>query len=167
MSYQILFGFFGGMVVALLGVFLESLMNRIGIPDPWSAMISTILSGIGSVAFMYLLDKIDLFNTKREMRRQRIEEIFKLRSEQIREDCQFFSRAVAEKLKSQWQAFDIMCVELNGAIGSENAGSMASVMQRMAEHFKVSLPYSDDQSFINFIYSQEIIRIDRSTVGSF
>ncbi len=155
----------GGTVVALLGVFLESLMNRIGIPDPWSAMISTILSGIGSAAFMYLLDKIDLFNTKREMRRKRIEEIFKLRNEQIREDCKFFSRAVADKLKKQRETFDAMCVELNSAIGSEDAESMATVMQRMAAHFKVSLPYSDDQSFINFIRSQEVIRIDRSTVG--
>lgn len=154
----------GGAVLALLGVFLEGLMNRIGIPDPWSAVVSTILSGIGSAVFMYLLDRVDLFNTKSEKRQRRIQEVFKLRQEQLHDDGKFFTNAVARKLKSQREKFDKLCLSVEEALGNKDTSALADVMQKMAAYFKVALPYSDDKSFVDFVRSQEVIRINRATV---
>ena len=66
----------GGSVIAISGVALESLLNKIGIGEPWSVVLSTMLSGIASALFMYILNKADLFSTKAEKRYERVKEIF-------------------------------------------------------------------------------------------
>lgn len=45
----------GGSVIAIAGIGIESLLNKIGIGEPWSIVLSTMLSGIASALFMYLL----------------------------------------------------------------------------------------------------------------
>ena len=52
----------GGSVIAIAGIGLESLINKIGIGEPWSVVLSTMLSGIASALFMYLLNKADIFS---------------------------------------------------------------------------------------------------------
>ena len=65
----------GGSVLAISGVAVESLLNKIGIGEPWSVVLATMISGIASALFMYVLDKADIFSTKAENRRDRIIEI--------------------------------------------------------------------------------------------
>ena len=56
----------GGSVIGIAGLTIGSILNKIGIGEPWSDIISTILSGIASALFMYMLDKVDLFSVKAE-----------------------------------------------------------------------------------------------------
>lgn len=67
----------GGGVIAICGIGLESLMNKLSILEPWSIVLSTMLSGIASVIFMTMLDKMDLFNAKAEKRQKRIDDILR------------------------------------------------------------------------------------------
>ena len=75
----------GGSVLAISGVAVESLLNKIGIGEPWSVVLATMISGIASALFMYVLDKADIFSTKAENRRDRIIEIFDERIKDINE----------------------------------------------------------------------------------
>ena len=50
----------GGSVIAICGIGIEALLNKIGVTEPWSVILSTMLSGIASTMFMFLLDKIDI-----------------------------------------------------------------------------------------------------------
>ena len=64
-----------------------------------------MLSGIASTLFMLLLDQIDLFSVKAEKRRQRIEEIFDERIQDIKNATQTFNTAAIEALQTQKQQF--------------------------------------------------------------
>ena len=96
----------GGSVIAISGVALESLLNKIGIGDPWSVVLSTMLSGIASALFMYILNKADLFSTKAERRYERVKEIFDERIKDVQEATELFDRVALETMKEQRLQFE-------------------------------------------------------------
>ncbi|WP_319540974.1 hypothetical protein [uncultured Pseudodesulfovibrio sp.] len=63
---------------ALAGIGIESMLNSMGLGEPWSIIVASILSTVLTTLVMYSLDKIDLFGLKKSMRRARISEALEL-----------------------------------------------------------------------------------------
>ena len=63
---------------ALAGIGIESYLNTLGIGEPWSIILASVLSTVVAALVMYLLDKMDLFSLKRNLRNSRIREALEL-----------------------------------------------------------------------------------------
>lgn len=135
----------GGSVIAISGVALESLLNKIGIGEPWSVVLSTMLSGIASALFMYILNKADLFSTKAEKRYERVKEIFDERIKDVQEATELFDRVALETMKEQRLQFESIQEEINTGL------------YKLADFMKVDLPYSNTKEFCDYMDSEEVL----------
>lgn len=145
----------GGSVIAISGIAIESLLNKIGIGEPWSVVLSTMLSGIASALFMYVLDKADIFSVKAEKRRDRIIEIFDERIKDINEAAESFNIVAIETFKRQREQFEEINAEIDEGIKSNNIISINDGLYRMAEYMKVALPYSNTDEFCDYMDSED------------
>ncbi|EPO3029604.1 hypothetical protein ACT7T5_003385 [Vibrio cholerae] len=80
-------------IFASIGI--ESWLNSMGIGEPWSIIISSVLTAVLIALVMYLLDKVDLFGLKEEARLNRIDEILSLRVEEAKDDMFSMVRALS------------------------------------------------------------------------
>ena len=137
----------GGGIISICGVGIEALLNKIAIPDPWSVMISTILSGIASSLFMLLLDKLDLFNTKAEARHKRIEEIFNERINDIKKAEETYNNAALETMRTQELEFFKLRNQIWNGLESNNINAISDGAFKLASFMKVELGYTNLQEF--------------------
>lgn len=147
----------GGSVIAISGVALESLLNKIGIGDPWSVVLSTMLSGIASALFMYILNKADLFSTKAERRYERVKEIFDERIKDVQEATELFDRVALETMKEQRLQFESIQEEINTGLESNDIASINTGLYKLADFMKVDLPYSNTKEFCDYMDSEEVL----------
>ena len=147
----------GGSVIAISGVALESLLNKIGIGDPWSVVLSTMLSGIASALFMYILNKADLFSTKAEKRYERVKEIFDERIKDVQEATELFDRVALETMKEQRLQFESIQEEINTGLESNDIDSINTGLYKLADFMKVDLPYSNTKEFCDYMDSEEVL----------
>lgn len=149
----------GGSVIAIAGVGLEILLNKMAIPDPYSSVISILLSGIGSALFMYLLDKADIFGVKIEQRRDRILEIFNERIKDINDIKESYNIIAIETLRKHREDFAEIEEDIQSALKFNNIDTINSNLYKMADFFKVDLPYNNTKEFVNYFDDQDIIKI--------
>jgi len=71
-------------IFASLGI--ESWLNSLGLGEPWSIIVSSILTAVLTALTMYLLDKLDLFGVNQAKRFQRIDEILNLKIESSQDE---------------------------------------------------------------------------------
>ena len=152
----------GGSVIAISGVALESLLNKIGIGDPWSVVLSTMLSGIASALFMYILNKADLFSTKAERRYERVKEIFDERIKDVQEATELFDRVALETMKEQRLQFESIQEEINTGLESNDIDSINTGLYKLADFMKVDLPYSNTKEFCDYMDSEEVLVLENS-----
>lgn len=138
----------GSSVIAISGIGIEVLLNKIGIGEPWSIVCSTILSGIASALFMLLLDKIDLFNIKADKRRQRIEEIFDERIKDIREAERTFNAAAIETMRIQNLQFAEIKNGIWAGINENNIDAINSGLFELAKFMHINLGYNNQKEFV-------------------
>ncbi|MCS6131869.1 DNA repair protein [Clostridium botulinum] len=149
----------GGSVIAISGIAIESLLNKIGIGEPWSAVLSTMLSGIASALFMYLLDKADLFSTKAEKRRDRINEIFDERIREIKTVAEDFNVIAIETLRKQRQEFEEIASDITEGLNNNSIDTINKNLYKMADFYKVDLPYTNTSDFVEYFDSEEAIEL--------
>lgn len=149
----------GGSVIAIAGIGIEALLNRMGIGEPWSIILSTILSGIASALFMFLLDKADLFSAKAEKRKNRIEEIFDKRIKDIENATNNFNIVAIETLKKQRIEFDTINSEIVNGLNNNNINNINNGLDKMAEFFDVKLPYNNLDEFVDYFDSDEALNL--------
>ncbi len=147
----------GGSVIAISGVALESLINKIGIVEPWSVVISTILSGIASALFMYILDKADIFSIKAEKRHNRIMEIYEERIKDVEEAERTFNVVALETLRKQREEFEDIRNEINDAVKSDDIESINGGLYKLADYMDVDLPYSNTEEFCDYMDSEDVL----------
>lgn len=147
----------GGSVIAISGVALESLLNKIGIGEPWSVVLSTMSSGIASALFMYILNKADLFSTKAEKRYERVKEIFDERIKDVQEATELFDRVALETMKEQRLQFESIQEEINTGLESNDIDSINTGLYKLADFMKVDLPYSNTKEFCDYMDSEEVL----------
>lgn len=149
----------GGAMVALGGIAVEALLNRIGLGEPWSIILSVILTGIGSAIFMYLLDKIDLFSVKAEQRTRRIKEIFDARIQDIKDAQGAFAQSALKTMCEQRMHYDRMSLEANAALAKNDYASLNATLLKMADFFKIELPYRSTKEFMTLFDEDAALEI--------
>ena len=149
----------GGSVLAISGVAVESLLNKIGIGEPWSVVLATMISGIASALFMYVLDKADIFSTKAEKRRDRIIEIFDERIKDINEAAKTCNIVAIETFKRQREQFEEINEEIEEALKTKDAAAINEGLYRMADFMNVDLPYSNTDEFCDYMDSDDAISL--------
>ncbi len=149
----------GGSIIAVAGIGLEALMNKLGIGDPWSGVLSTMLSGIASTLFMYLLDKADLFSVKSEKRRDRIIEIFTERIKDIEEAEKGINSYTLETLKQQRLDFENIKSSIYTGIEDDNIDTINDGLYKMADFLGVKLEYSNTEEFVDYVETKGLISI--------
>lgn len=147
----------GGGVIAVAGVGIEALLNKIGIGEPWSIVLSTMLSGIAATVFMYLLDKADLFSIKAEKRHARIIEIFEERIKDINEAAESFNIVAIEALRRQRENFEFISDEIQEGISSNDIEVINNGLYKMADFMEVELGYSNTEEFCDYMDSVDAI----------
>lgn len=146
----------GGSVISICGIGIEALLNRIGIPEPWTVILSTLLSGIASTMFMLLLDRVDLFSVKAEKRRMRIEEIFDERIKDIKEATENFNISALETMAIQKQKFDDIKNVIWGGINNNNIDTINSGLYELASFMRIDLGYTNQEEFVDNFDDLEI-----------
>lgn len=149
----------GSSVIAICGIGMEALMNKIGIPDGVSVVLSTMFSGIASALFLYLMDQLDLFSVKAEKRYARIEEIFDARINDIRSARDAFNDAALETMREQRVRFDAIIGEINAAIEGDNIVGINNGLYKMAELMNVDLPYHNTPEFVVYMDTVNTIEL--------
>lgn len=147
----------GGSVIAIAGIETESLLNKIGIGEPWSVVLSTMLSGIASAMFMYLLDKVDLFSIKPEKRRDRIIEIFNERINDIESATSSFNLVAIETLKKQREEYEDILKEIDEALNENSIININQGLYKMARFMNLDLEYSNTEEFCEYMDSNSVI----------
>lgn len=145
----------GGGVISICGIALEALMNKLGIPEPWSVVLSTIGAGIASVLFMMMLDKMDLFSVKAEMRQKRIDDIFSERINDIKLAAQTLNTAAMETLRTQFLQFSSIKEEIMEGVRTNSIDAINDYANKLAEFFKVELPYKTTEEFVVYMNSKD------------
>lgn len=149
----------GGSVIAISGIAIESLLNKIGIGDPWSVILSTMLSGIASALFMYALDKADIFSVKAEKRRDRIIEIFDERIKDINEAADTCNIVAIETFKRQREDFETINEQIDTGMRNNNIIAINDGLYKMAKFMQVDLPYTNTDEFCDYMDSEEVISL--------
>ena len=116
-----------------------------------SEIFSPIISAVLSAVAIYFFDKLDLFNLKRELRRQRIEEIFALRKQKLQEASQQFDIIVSEKLKQQRIAVEKIRQTLNDSFKAKNFKTLNSALDDACALFCVEVPYRNTMEFMDYL----------------
>ena len=150
---------FGTSIIAIAGIGVEALLNRIGIGEPWSVVLATMLSGIAAALFMYLLNKADLFSVKAEKRRDRILEIFHERINDINEAAERCNIAAIETFKRQRMEFDALAEKINDGIKNDNIQEINDGLYHLADFMKVDLPYTNTSEFCDYMDSEASISL--------
>lgn len=116
-----------------------------------SDIFSPIISAVLSAVAVYFFDKVDLFNLKRELRRQRIEEIFALRKQKLQEASQQFDIIVSEKLRQQRIAIESVRQLLIDGFSTKDFDALNSALDKACELFRVEVPYKNTREFMDYI----------------
>lgn len=77
-----------GSMTMLAGIGLESWLNSIGVGDPWSIILSSVLTAVLATLVMFMLDKMDLFGINKKQRKERIAEILTMQIEADKNEIQ-------------------------------------------------------------------------------
>ncbi|WP_010098514.1 DNA repair ATPase [Ornithinibacillus scapharcae] len=149
----------GGSVIAISGVGIEALLNKVGIGEPWSIVLSTFLSGIASALFMYLLDKADIFSVKAEKRRDRIVDIFNERIKDIKAATESFNVVAIEALRKQYVKFNGIQNKIQSALDKDDINSINNGLYEMAGLFEVDLGYSNTDEFVKYFDSVDVVKL--------
>jgi hypothetical protein len=149
----------GGSVIALAGIGIDMLLNKLGVPESVSLVLSALLSGIASTIFMYLLDKMDLFSVKAEKRRDRLVDIFNERIQEIQAATNDFDAVAIETLRKQHQQFEDIKGSIQEGLDHDDLDSVNASLYKMADFFKVDLPYKNTSEFVDFFDSQDVIKL--------
>ena len=147
----------GGSVIAICGVGIETMLNKLGLMEPWSVIFSTLLSGIASTMFMLVLDKVDLFSVRAEKRRQRIEEIFDERINDIKQAQDSFNTAAIETLRTQKLQFVSIEKEIKSAIYTNSVDNINMDLFKLASFMHVNLGYSSQEEFVEEFDSMDLV----------
>ena len=147
----------GGAVISIVGGIL---IDKIKIFDNNSLLKSiatALLTGCGSLIFMFLLDKLDLFNVKAEKRAARIEEIFDARAKDMEERISCMQVDAINLLRNQCLCFDKLINGAEKAIKEKDVDKVVQYSYAIADFFKVELEYTNTAEFVEWWDKQKVI----------
>ena len=153
---KIVVGFATGILSQTL---IDSALESLGLPDPFSDIFAAIFSALISTLVMAGFDRLDLFGLKREMLRNRINEIFDAREAQLVEASQAFDMATLQVLKKNRMALESIRINLQAGVELKDFYSINVALDEACELFQIEIPYHNAQEFVNLIRSKHRIQI--------
>lgn len=149
----------GATAISLAGIGIDMLLDRVApfIPTTLRVVLSTLITGVASALFMYVLDRIDLFSVRAEQRRDRILEIFDERIKDIREAEQAFNVTAIETLRKQREAFEGISEHIKDGMQKDDIEQINSGLYQMAHFMGVELSYQNTEEFCDYMDSEAAI----------
>lgn len=132
------------------GIAIESVIDNY-VPEPFSNMISALLTGIAIAGLTYLLDKSDIFGVEHELRLARTEEIFNARINDIKENTKKANEDFLKVLSEQRNKFDNLREKLISNFEKREYDELASNMYDMADFMDIQLEYSNTEEFKDYL----------------
>lgn len=152
----------GSSLIAILGGMLIDKIfgaDSSGIKGVFKEICSCLLSGCGTMLFILLMDKIDLFSAKEEKRRARINEIFAARWREMEERARCVRVEAVKRMAERRLKFDELIEGAEQAIEQQDTHAVMLYSYSLAEFFEVDLEYTDTDDFIRWWDQQEVVRI--------
>lgn len=137
-----------------LDAWLSTIFEKFPMLDFLSPVITSVITGLISALAVYLIDKIDIFGAKQEMRVDRINEVFEARVAEIKENMNNFNQAALEVLVEQKERFEAARNQILYAFKTDDYDKMASSMYVVAGTMGVTLEYSNTEEFAEFLDSE-------------
>lgn len=145
----------GGTVISILG---GTLVKKIaGGNELLEAILNCLVSGCGSLMFMALLDKLDLFHVKAERRKARIREIFEARLAEMQERVSCLQVDALNLLSKQRICFEELIQNASKAIEEKNPEKMVGCSYAIAAFFSVELEFSNTREFVEWWDKQKVL----------
>ena len=149
-----------GFVTGILGqTLIDSVLESIGLPDPFSDIVASICSAVLSTLVMSLFDKLDLFGMKRELLRRRIDEIFDARAKKIKEESERIDMVAMQVLKRNRVALERMRTSLDKGLVNGDFDIINQTIDNVCQFLDIELPYSTPQEFLLYLRDNEEIII--------
>ncbi len=146
----------GGALISILGsVLLDKLPDSLGI---FKDILICLVNGVGTLFFMMLMDKLDIFSVKENKRFERIHEIFQIRLDDITQRTQTLHYESIELLKKQKLRFNELIDGANKAIEENNSEELVVCCRGIAEFFKVELEYKNSEEFCVWFDKQKQLK---------
>jgi hypothetical protein len=159
----------GDAILKLIGTLVPALIVEAGLSGvlkpyfsffpPGADIAASVISAILAALISYMLDKMDLFSVKSEMRYERVKEIFDARKHSIFESTRNFNIAANEVLKKQRLVFETFMANLDSALSAKDFERANTAIDDAANFFHVKIPYGSSTEFIDYIRSHEMILI--------
>ena len=141
-----------GFVSGILGNYvIDSLLESCGIPDPFSDIVAAISSAVIGGLVMQIYTKLDIFGMQKELRRQRIEEFFKLRREALADAGANLNMVVSQQLKIKRKNLELIKSKLSQAINDHDFEMMDDAAAQACEFFNIEVPYNTPEEFLKFL----------------
>ena len=149
-----------GFATGILGqTLIDSLLEATGVPDPFSDILAAIASSVVGAAVTGVFNKLDLFGIQREMRMQRIEEIFRLRKQRLDEARRTFNMAALETMRQHRCAFESIRAQINAAISGRDFDVLNASLDDACSLYRISLPYTTPAEFLAYVRAGSVISI--------
>ena len=143
---------------ALISIFGAMLLDKL--PDSLGVVktiLMCLLNGIGTLMFMMLMDKLDIFSVKENKRFERIHEIFEMRLEDITKRTETLHFESIDLLRKQKLRFNELVDGANEAIKANDSKKLTEYCRGIAQFFKVELEYSNSEEFCAWFDKQKQI----------
>lgn len=153
---KIIVGFATGILSQTL---IDSALESLGIPDPFSDIFAAIFSALISTLVMAGFDRLDLFGLKREMLRNRINEIFDARDAQLAEASCRFDMATLQTFKRNRVALETVRRNLETGLEQMDFPSINAALDEACSLFQIEIPYRNAQEFVEYIKEHGTVEI--------
>lgn len=151
----------GASIGALSGIGIEFALDKIpGMPQWLRLIISGLGSGMISALIMYALDKMDLFNTRAEMRRNALNKIFDQRLNAIDSAVSVMDTTAIEVMDKQRKSYDEIDVTIINALNNNDFKCCNEKIVELSGFFKIELPYNSYRDFVKAYDSNKELSLD-------
>lgn len=116
-----------------------------------------IVSGLLTTVVIWAIDQLDIFSVKDDKRTARVQEIFKLRVENIKKNTDMFEKASLEKLAKQKLHFKKIAEEIQNAVDKNL--DVNSTVYDIADFMKVELKVKSTEDFLYLLTTNQKLEI--------
>lgn len=143
--------------VLFIGDVTKTLLTRVGVPEKFVSIANAFLLGFVTAFIGYALDKIDIFGAKIDVRRQRINEIFNARIDEINNNAKDFRDNTLIILERQMKDFKGLQSNILKYINEDNHQAVLETSFEIAEFFDVDLEYNNTKEFVDYIDNNGLV----------
>lgn len=149
----------GSMASIFIGEIIDRALSTIGIPEFINKAFKVITSGFSVALIGYSLDKMDLFSAKKEVRLQRIDELFDMRIKEIHNNVTEFIDITNNIMDRQVETLKQIKSDFIKGIINNDIQSIEESIEKFRGFSGVTLNYSNEEEFEDFLFNGELAEI--------